>query len=100
MAATTMPTSHPSTTPMTVPARIGVAIGLLLHLGVGFLVVASGLIMPGWAVVLLAVVWLLGLGLAVHWRRRPTLVLLVPVGMATLWFATAWAGETLLGWTA
>jgi hypothetical protein len=80
------------------PVVIG--IGFILELGVGILVLVSGLIMPVWAVVGLGVLWLLGLVVAIRWRRKPAVVLAVPLAMIAIWAATAWAGEALLDWTA
>jgi hypothetical protein len=77
-----------------------VGIGFVLEVGVGILVLVSGLIMPAWAVVGLGVLWLLGLVAAIRWRRKPAVVLAVPLAMIAIWSATAWAGETLLDWTA
>jgi hypothetical protein len=77
-----------------------VAVGFILELGLGVLVLVSGLIMPVWAVIALGVVWVLGLVAAVRWRRKPAVVIAVPLAMIAIWAATAWAGETLLDWTA
>jgi hypothetical protein len=74
--------------------------GFLLHLGVGALVAVSGLIMPAWAVMVLAGLWFVALILAIRWRRRPAFVLLVPFAMIVIWLTTAWVGETFWGWTA
>ena len=77
-----------------------VVVGFVLLLGAGVLVLVSGLIMPVWAVIALGVLWVVGLVIALRWRRTPAVVLAVPLAMIAIWGATAWAGETLLDWTA
>lgn len=83
------------------PRVVGV-VGLLLHLAVGvFPYSASGLVAPLWGIVALGVLWLGLLAVAVVLlRRRPALVLLVPVLAVLLWVGALTAGEQLLGWTA
>jgi hypothetical protein len=63
--------------------------------------VASGLLAPAWAVVLLLVVWLALFAVAIRLlrRRRPLWVLLTPIAAWLIWFAALTAGETWLGWT-
>jgi hypothetical protein len=79
---------------------VAVGVGFLLHLAVGYLVLVSGLVMPAGAVVGLAIVWAVALAVAVRWRRRPLTVLLIPLVILGIWFATAWLGDTFFGWTA
>jgi hypothetical protein len=76
-------------------------IGLLLHLGTLVFYAASGLVAPGWAVVLLLVVWAVLLGVAI-WllRTRPVWVPAVPVAAWFIWWAAISAGEAWLNWTA
>ncbi|HYU58113.1 MAG TPA: hypothetical protein VEO00_08705 [Actinomycetota bacterium] len=81
-------------------ARPLVVVGIVLQAAVGALVLVSGLIMPIWAVIALGVVWAIGTGLAIRWRRRPSLVLLVPLVVLAIWALAAWAGEAFLDWTA
>jgi len=81
-------------------SRLLVVLGFLLHLAVGVIVLFSGLIMPGWAVALLGLLWLVALAVAIRWRSRPPVVVLVPFVMLAVWLLTAWAGELFLGWTA
>jgi hypothetical protein len=83
------------------PGVIAGVTASLLHLVVGVFVLSSGLLAPGWAVVLLAAVWA-ALWLAIwRWRRTsPIRTMLVPFGMAALWWVTISAGERWLGWTA
>lgn len=82
------------------PARIAGWIGLVAHLATLIWYAASGLLAPGWAVVLLLVAWAALLVLAiVLLRRRPAYVLVVPVLSALVWFGAISAGEAWLGWT-
>ena len=62
---------------------------------------ASGLMAPGWAVVLLVGVWVgFVVVAALRFRRRPWWLVLLPVGAALVWFGAMSAGEAWLGWTA
>jgi hypothetical protein len=90
----TTPT-HPS-----IGSRLAVVAGFLLHGVVGIFVIASGLMMPAWAIVALAAIWFGALVLAARERHRPLFVLLTPAVMFAIWYLTGWAGETYLGWTA
>jgi hypothetical protein len=81
-------------------SRLAVAIGFLAHGVVGFFVLSSGLMMPLWAILALAAVWIVGLVAAIRRRDEPLFVLLTPVVTFAIWFLTGWAGETYLGWTA
>jgi hypothetical protein len=56
--------------------------------------------MPLWAILLLGAVWMVGLFLAIRWRRLRNRFLALPFIMFAIWLATAYLGETLLGWTA
>jgi hypothetical protein len=82
--------------------RVVLAVGVLLHLAVGVLVLASGLIMPAWAVVVLALVWVAGAVVILRTPsgRRPAASVLVPLATVAVWFLAALAGEAWLGWTA
>jgi hypothetical protein len=62
---------------------------------------ASGLLAPGWAVVLLLLVWLALVAVAAVLlrRRHPLWVLLTPIAAWLIWFAALTAGEKWLGWT-
>jgi len=76
-------------------------IGLIAHLATLIWYAASGLVAPGWAVVVLLVIWALLLVVGLWLRtRRPYLMLLIPVLAAVIWFAAISAGERFLGWTA
>jgi hypothetical protein len=75
-------------------------IGFALYLTAGYPVLVGGLIMPLWAILLLAVVWVVGLFLAIRWRKQRNRFLALPFIMFAIWLATAYLGETFLGWTA
>ncbi len=62
---------------------------------------ASGLLAPGWAVVLLLLVWLALLVLAIRllYRRQPAGVAVIAVVAWLIWFGALSAGEAWLGWT-
>jgi amino acid transporter len=61
--------------------------------------VASGLMAPLWAVVVLLAAWTVAaVGLVLLARRRPFVTPLVPVGSFVLWWLVMTAGERLLGW--
>lgn len=75
-------------------------VGFLLYFAAGLPILVGGLIMPGYAVGILGVIWLAGLILAIRWRDRAGLFLALPFIMVAIWFAVAWLGDTFLGWTA
>jgi hypothetical protein len=75
-------------------------IGFALYLVAGYPVLVGGLIMPLWAILLLGVVWVVGLFLAIRWRKQRNRFLALPFIMFAIWLATAYLGETFLGWTA
>ena len=96
-----MTTSHLiHTTSPSIASRIAVVAGFALHAVVGIFVLSSGLMMPAWAIVALAAVWVVALVAAIRRRHRPLFVLLTPVVTFAIWYLTGWAGETYLGWTA
>lgn len=66
-----------------------------------FLVLASGLVAPAWAVALLTLVWLVLFVLGVRWfMRHPWRVAALPVVMAVVWFGGVTAGAVFLDWNA
>ena len=77
-------------------------LGWLAHLGLGvFPTSASGLLMPGWAVIVTFAAWAAAAALAwVVGRRRPRLTPAVPVVYLGLWIGFVFVGEAFLGWTA
>jgi hypothetical protein len=55
---------------------------------------------PWWAITLLVLLWIAGLLLSVAWfTRRPKLVVLIPVVLSLVWFATVVGGARYLGWS-
>jgi hypothetical protein len=72
--------------------------GLMVTL---FFYVSSGLVAPGWAILVLLAVWLFLLVVSIQLlrQRRPLWVLPVPIVAFLFWFAALSAGETWLGWT-
>src|SRR5262245_36168667 len=97
MSTTHFVDTRPS--PSSIGSRLAVVAGLLLHGVVAIFVLASGLMMPAWAIVALAATWVGALVLAIRHRHRPLFVLLTPAVMFAIWYLTGWAGETYLGWT-
>jgi hypothetical protein len=83
------------------PARgIVLAVALALHSGAAFFYLASGLLAPLYAIILLWIVWLVLLAVLIAlWRRRPWWSLIVPPVALGLWYVTLTLGEQLLGWT-
>ena len=62
--------------------------------------VASGLMAPGWAVVVLVVIWAALFVLGCIWiRRKPLWVVPLPFVAAALWLGGMSAGGAWLGWT-
>lgn len=83
------------------PGGIAVDIvGFVLYLTVGYIVLVSGLVMPAYAVVILGLLWLIGLYLAIRWRKQRNRFLALPFIMFALVLATAYLGGEFLGWTA
>jgi hypothetical protein len=78
---------------------LGSFIGIGGMVCVLFLVLASVLFAPAWAVVVLALVWVGLFWLATRWfMTRPWQVALLPVVMVAVWFGTALLGAYVLGW--
>ncbi len=66
-----------------------------------YLYAVSGLVAPMWAVGCLVVLWAGFLVVALRQRRRrPLVVLALPVVGLAVWFGVVSLGEVLLGWTA
>jgi len=77
----------------------GLAMAALAVIGVFY--VSAGLVAPLWAVILLMMFWVALVVVGVLWfRRRPFLVLILPVLAVLVWFGALTLGERLLGWTA
>lgn len=76
-------------------------VGLAVMVAVLPFYLASGLVAPLWAVVMLLLCWVLMVYLGIRYRRRvPWLMLALPVVAVALWFGVLTAGEAWLGWTA
>ena len=79
---------------------LAVVLAAAAHLVAGYFYVASGLMAPLWAVVLLLVWWVVLSGVGVRLvQRRSFLVLLVPVVAAVTWVGLMAFGGQVLGWT-
>ena len=62
---------------------------------------ASGLVAPLWAIVVLMAFWLLLLASAIRWfTTRSWLVLVLPLVAAAVWWLALTVGEQSLGWQA
>jgi len=62
--------------------------------------VASGLMAPGWAVVVFGVVWVALFVLGCLWiRRKPLWVIPLPFVAAAIWLGGMSAGGAWLGWS-
>jgi hypothetical protein len=73
----------------------------LLHLVVGFFYLAGGLVMPGYALLPLWVIWFLfAWWLVTLARRNSWWTPLVPLAALVLFFGVLTLGEVLLGWQA
>lgn len=70
-------------------------------LAVGVFYLASGLVAPGWAIVLLWIVWLVLAWYGVRLARAGSyLVLALPIVAGAIWYLTLTLGEQVLGWRA
>lgn len=77
------------------------ALGLAVHLGLGVLILASGVVAPPWAVGSLLFVWAVLLVAAMRgWRKRLWAVVLLPLAMFLCWLLVLYLGAELLGWSA
>lgn len=84
---------------MSKPRAIAVnVIAVLLMLPAGFLAFSSGLLAPGWAVMLLIGVW--AAVAAVMLRARPWQRLCLPIAYYLFWYISLTLGDIVLGWTA
>jgi hypothetical protein len=84
----------------TVASYVLGALGLVALLALAPFFLASGLMAPGWAVVLLMAIWLALFLLGCLWiRRKPLWVIPLPFIGAVIWFGGMTAGEAWLGWT-
>lgn len=76
-------------------------VGLVAHVVVGYFYLTAGLVLPGAWLVVFLLVWAALLVVAIRLlRRRPLLVLLIPVLALGLLIGGVSLGGALLGWTA
>jgi len=93
---TTSRTRRPSAGTWVVAGVSGALLGV-----VGVFYLASGLVAPLWAVVLLAVWWVVLAAVLLRLARRGSWwTPVVPVVAFGTWYGVLTAGEQLLGWTA
>ena len=94
--------SHPTDErPADARHLLGSFVGMCGMASVLFLVLASGLVAPAWAVVVLTLVWVVLFVLAVRWfMHHPWRVAALPVLMAVVWFGSVMAGAVFLDWNA
>ena len=82
------------------PLAVAVLAGIA-HLGVGSFYLASGLVAPLWAVLLLCAWWLVLAVVLVRLALRGSWwTPAVPVVAALTWYLVLTVGENALGWTA
>ena len=75
------------------------ALAAVLHLVVGYFYLAGGLVIPGYVLIPLWVVWvLLAWWLVTLARRNSWWTLLAPVAAAVLFVVVLTVGEQVLGW--
>jgi hypothetical protein len=80
---------------------IGSFIGMIGMASVLFVILASGLVAPWWAVALMSLVWLVAFVAATRWfMTRPWRVAILPVAVLAAWVAAVAAGAAFLGWNA
>ena len=81
--------------------RVASWLGLAGHLCTLPYYLASGLVAPLWAIIVLLLAWLGLLALAVlAVRARSAWAPAVPIGAIALWWCAITAGEVFLGWQA
>jgi hypothetical protein len=98
---TTTPGPEPRAAgPSSLGSSIARVVGFALQAVAAVFVAASGLMMPMWAVLVMWLVWLTGLAIQIVHRRRPLVVVAVPIVVTAIWVLTGTLGETYLGWTA
>ena len=92
---------RPADRPADARHLLGSFIGMIGMACALFLVLASGLVAPWWAVALLTLVWVVLFVLAVRWfLHHPWRVAALPVVMAVVWFVSVTAGAHFLDWNA
>lgn len=83
----------------TAATALGV-LGIVLYLGVGFIFLTSGLVVPfPWLAVLWAI-WIVGVyPLVKTFQSRRAWTPLIPLAAIAFWWVYLSMGEALLGWT-
>ncbi len=85
----------------TIIRRVAALVGVLGLLAAAPFYIASGLVAPLWAILLLWVFWIALAVLALRWfTSRPWVVLVLPIVAAAVWWLTLTLGEQLLDWQA
>ena len=80
---------------------LGSFIGMIGMASVLFVILASGLVAPLWAVLSMAFVWLVALVVATRWfMTRPWRVAALPFVLLVVWVAAVAAGGAFLDWNA
>lgn len=101
MATSQSPTDRPADRPSDARHLLGSFVGMTGMACVLFLVLASGLVAPWWAVALMTLVWLVLFVVGTRWfLHHPWRVAALPVVMLVVWFSTVMAGAYLLDWNA
>jgi hypothetical protein len=84
----------------TVVVHVLAALALAAMLALAPFFFASGLMAPGWAVVVFIAIWLALFVVGCFWiRRRPLWVIPLPFVAAAIWWGGMSAGDVWLGWT-
>ncbi|MEA1903595.1 MAG: hypothetical protein U9N56_08730 [Actinomycetota bacterium] len=92
---------EPSPEARSVGALIVGVIGMVLYVVIGWLYLASGLLVPFPWYIVLWVIWAGGLFvLGRVFRRRPLWTPVVPVAALAVWVTYIQVGSRLFGWTA
>lgn len=87
--------------PPTLLRRVVVIAGLLAYLATGFLYLTSGLVVPGWGLIVLWAVWLAAMWLVARLVARWSWWVLAAAPAALVfWWLYLLVGESLFGWTA
>jgi hypothetical protein len=91
--------SQTTVTHTTAATVLGV-IGIALYLGVGFIYLTSGLVVPFPWLLVLWVVWVVGVyPLVKTFQTRRAWTPVIPVAAVAFWWVYLSVGEALLGWT-
>jgi hypothetical protein len=95
------PAEHPAGHPADARHLIGSFIGMIGMACVLFVILASGLVAPLWAVLLGALVWLMFFVVGARWfMTHPWRVATLPVMLVVAWVGAVTAGAAYLDWNA